>query len=184
MWQNTKKLTFFSFLIIILGFYLLWFGLGNQKLPEVSPTPEVASTLGVEGEKVLVTKVIDGDTFKIENGNTVRLIGIDTPETKDPRKPVGCFGKQASSETKRLIDGKTVILQKDVSETDKYERLLRYVYLPVENDQLLFVNDYLVREGYAKVLTYPPDVKYNERLRLAETEAREAGKGLWGKCKQ
>lgn len=202
MVNNTKLLILTSFLIIISGFSLLYFGLNPQTesgKPTFSPTPTVESTpiattsavFAIEGEKALVTKVIDGDTFSAKVGPasgwettevTVRLIGIDTPETKDPRRPVGCFGKQASEETKNLILGKEVILQKDLSETDKYGRLLRYVFLPINNDQTLFVNDYLVREGFAKVLTYPPDVKYNEQFRQAEIEAKEKNKGLWERC--
>lgn len=192
MWQNTRLLIILNFLIITFGLGFLWFGfrpiieIKQNSIPsptvESSPVATSSATLGIEGEKVLVTEVVDGDTFKIEGGETVRMIGIDTPETKDPRRPVGCFGKQASLETKKLIEGKFVILQKDVSETDKYNRLLRYVYLPLGNDQMLFVNDYLVRAGFAKVLTYPPDVKYNGQLRQAETAAREAKLGLWGKC--
>ena len=82
-----------------------------------------------------------------------------------------------------MLSEKEIILQKDVSETDKYRRLLRYVFLPLSDGRILFANDYLVREGFAKVLTYPPDVKYNEQFRQAEREAREDNRGLWGKCK-
>ena len=125
---------------------------------------------------------MDGDTIQLSNGKTVRLIGIDTPETVDPRRPVGCFGKEASNEAKSLLSDTQIILQKDVSETDKYGRLLRYIFLPLSDGRILFVNDYLVRAGFAKVLTYPPDVKYNEQFRQAEREAKEAGRGLWGRC--
>lgn len=141
-----------------------------------------SAALGFEGQKALVSKVVDGDTIQIEGGQTIRFLGIDTPETVDPRRPVGCFGREASNETKSLLSGKVVFLQKDVSDTDKYKRLLRYIYLPLQNGQELFVNDYLVREGFAKVLTYPPDVKYNEQLRQAEREAKGQKRGLWGKC--
>ena len=109
-------------------------------------------------------------------------MGKDPPETVDPRRPVGCFGKEASNETKSLLTGKIVILQKDVSDTDKYHRLLRYIFLPLEDGKILFVNDYLVRAGFAKVYTYPPDVKFNEQFLQAEREARENKKGLWGRC--
>lgn len=195
MWSNTKLLVIASLFIVIAGFGFLWFGLNqSQPLQPDQPLTSAAiqsnlpiatnsATYGIEGEQALVSKVVDGDTIELENGWTVRLIGIDTPETVDPRRPVGCFGKEASNKAKSLLSGKVVILQKDVSETDKYGRLLRYVFLPVEEGQLLFVNDYLVREGFAKVLTYPPDVKYNEQFRQAETEARENQRGLWGVCK-
>lgn len=183
-----------SSIVILLGFILLQFGsqvpLNKQErktTPLVSPSREISEStnfavFGMEGERVAVTKAVDGDTLEISTGQKVRLIGIDTPETVDPRRPVGCFGKEASNETKSLLNGKEVVLEKDVSDTDKYGRLLRYVYLPLENSQLVFVNDYLVREGFAKAYTYPPDVKFNERFMEAEKQARELNKGLWGKC--
>lgn len=192
MFQNTKLLVLTSFLIILLGLGFLWFGLKPVYNEVLSPssTPLVQSpqestnsaTQGIEGEKALVIKVIDGDTLELQSGKTVRLIGIDTPETVDPRRPVGCFGKEASNETKSLLLGKEVIIQKDVSETDKYKRLLRYIFLPLENGQTLFVNDYLVRSGFAKAATYPPDIKFNEQFRQAEKEAMESKKGLWARC--
>ena len=189
--NNTKLLVIFCFLIILSGFAFLWFGikpaeitLQSTPLPTIFNTPLATSSgaLGIEGQKVLVTEVVDGDTIEIEGGQRIRLIGIDTPETKDPRRPVGCFGKEASNKVKELLSGREVYLEKDVSETDKYKRLLRYVYLPIEDGNLLFVNDYLVREGFAKALTYPPDVKYNEQFRQAERQAREQKRGLWKKC--
>lgn len=195
MWSNTKFLVIASLFVIITGFGFLWFGLNPAPLVQPTPIPietgfsessaiaTGSATQGVEGERAQVLKVVDGDTIEIANGKTVRFIGIDTPETVDPRRPVGCFGKEASNEVKILLSGKEVILQKDVSETDKYKRLLRYVFLPLENGQTLFVNDYLVRQGFAKVLTYPPDIKYNEQFRQAEKEAKEGQKGLWGKCR-
>ena len=125
----------------------------------------------------LVTRVIDGDTIEIEGGKKVRYIGIDTPETVDPRKPIQCFGVEASNKNKELVEGKRVRLEKDVSETDKYERLLRYVYVGE-----LFVNDYLARQGYAYAYTYPPDVKYSEQFVQAQKEARENNRGLWKTC--
>lgn len=193
MYSNTKLLISATFLIISLGFSLLWFGLDQppKKIADFESvtTSKVedsiasdSSTLGFEQERGLVIKVVDGDTFKLENGATVRMVGVDTPETKDPRRPVGCFGKEASNETKSLIEGKVVILQKDVSETDKYKRLLRYVYLPLENGENLFINDYLIREGFATVLTYPPDVKYTEQFLEAQKDAKLNNRGLWGRC--
>ena len=125
----------------------------------------------------LVTRVIDGDTIEIEGGRKVRYIGIDTPETVDPRKPIQCFGVEASNKNKELVERKRVRLEKDVSETDKYGRLLRYVHV---DD--LFVNDYLVRQGYAYAYTYPPDVKYSEQFVQVQTEARENNRGLWKAC--
>jgi len=136
---------------------------------------EEGSEKNVSSELFLVTKVIDGDTIEIEGGKRVRYIGIDTPETVHPSKPVECFGKEASAKNQELVLNKKVRLEKDVSETDKYGRLLRYVYA---GD--IFVNDYLVSEGYAKSSTYPPDVKYNEKFLASQKIAVENEKGLWG----
>lgn len=193
MWSNTKLLILASLFVVIIGLGFLWFGLkpetSESPTPPSTPITEdtwvatVSATQDLEGERVKVTKVIDGDTVVVNDKLTVRLIGIDTPETVDPRRPVQCFGKEASNKLKELISGKEVILQKDISETDKYRRLLRYVFLPLPDGRILFINDFLVREGFAKALTYPPDVKYNEQFRQAEREARETGRGLWGKCR-
>ena len=128
----------------------------------------------VSGEKFKVTNVVDGDTIKLENGKVVRYIGIDTPETVHPSKAVQCFGGEASAKNNELVLGKEVTLVKDVSETDRYGRLLRYVYV---GD--IFVNDYLARQGFAHSATFTPDVKFEEQFRQAVTEARENRMGLW-----
>ena len=130
-----------------------------------------------EEKTYLVTEVVDGDTIKIEGGQTIRYIGIDTPETVHPSQPVGCFGLESSNKNKELVQGKRIKIEKDVSETDRYGRLLRYVWI---DD--IFVNDYLVRNGYATAYTYPPDVKYSEQFVQAQKEARENNRGLWSKC--
>jgi micrococcal nuclease len=125
-----------------------------------------------------VTKVIDGDTIEVltETGvRRVRYIGIDTPETVHPNRQVECFGREASSKNKELVEGKWVRLEKDINDTDRYGRWLRYVYV---DD--IFINYILVAGGYAKVFTYPPDVKYSSVFLQAEREARLKGLGLWG----
>lgn len=128
-----------------------------------------------------VIGVRDGDTIEVDLGRglikTVRYIGIDTPESVDPRKPVQCFAVEASNINKSLVQNRIVQLEKDISETDKYGRLLRYVYMDG-----MFINRYLVEEGFARASTYPPDVKYQEDLSASEEEARLSGKGLWGAC--
>lgn len=129
-----------------------------------------------------VVHVVDGDTIDVLAGGRrvrVRYIGINAPESVDPRRPVECFGREAAAKNKELVDGKVVRLERDVSETDRYGRLLRYVYV---GD--LFVNAELVRLGYAQAVTYPPDVKYQELFLALEREAREAGRGLWGACRR
>lgn len=194
-WKKSLLLSLILLLSVSVSSILIWHGLNldikeekPQVLGSINPEPEKQpATASAQVQKeFLVTKVIDGDTIEIKSGtqiSKVRLIGIDTPETVDPRRPVGCFGKKASAETKRLIEGKNVILTKDISETDKYNRLLRYVYLPMGNGENLFINDYMIRQGFAKILTYPPDVKYDSRFLQAEKEARDNLRGLWGECK-
>lgn len=139
---------------------------------------------GAELYLVKVSRVIDGDTIKLETGQTVRYIGIDTPELHHPKKSVQCFGKEAMEKNKELVEGKFVKLEKDVSETDRYSRLLRYVYLPTDaSPSGLFINDYLVKEGYAHTSTFPPDVKYSDHFKNLENQARENNLGLWNRCK-
>ena len=130
-----------------------------------------------------VDRVVDGDTIVVELASgreTVRLIGIDTPESVDPRQPVECFGKEASAHTSSLLPGGTrVRLVRDVEPRDRYDRLLAYVYrLPDE----LFVNLSLVEDGFAVPLTYPPNVAHTDEIVEAAGEAREAGRGLWSAC--
>lgn len=184
MEKCSRRYLLISISLIVFGFSLVWFGLKPTPTTPVEITPVATSsaTQGLEGERVLVTKVVDGDTIVVEGNQTVRFIGIDTPETVDPRRPVGCYGKEASNETKKLLTNKNIILQKDISDKDKYNRILRYIYLPLENGQTLFVNDYLIRQGFGKVLTYPPDVKYDTQFREAEAQAKMDKKGLWGRC--
>lgn len=124
-----------------------------------------------------ITRVIDGDTIEIEGGARVRYIGMDAPESVDPRRSIQCFGAESSAKNKELTEGKLVRLEKDISETDRYGRLLRYVYV---GDTM--INLLLVREGYAHAATFPPDVKYQREFLDAEREARERKRGLWASC--
>ncbi|MDA0263713.1 MAG: thermonuclease family protein [Chloroflexi bacterium] len=129
--------------------------------------------------EVQVVNVVDGDTIDVLiDGipHRVRYIGIDTPETVHPARGVEPYGKEASARNRELVEGVTVYLEKDVSETDRYDRLLRYVWL----EDGTMVNEMLVAEGYAQVSTFPPDVKYAERFLVAQRAARDAGLGLWG----
>ncbi|MCX6705135.1 MAG: thermonuclease family protein, partial [Candidatus Woesebacteria bacterium] len=118
-----------------------------------------------------------GDTIEIEGGKTVRFIGIDTSETVHPTKPVQCYGKEASAKTKELLEGQEIRLEKDISEVDRYNRLLRYIW---KGD--ILINEFLVKEGFAQVSTYPPDVKYQERFLAAQKDARDNNRGLWSVC--
>ncbi len=123
-----------------------------------------------------VIRIIDGDTIVLETGQRVRYIGINTPELSDKRPQVKQLAYEAKQFNSQLVYKKLVRLEKDVSETDKYGRLLRYVYLPDGT----FVNLKLVEEGYAFATPYPPDVKYQKLFKTAETQARIHKKGIWG----
>ena len=140
----------------------------------------VQKTSPVAGmETAYVSRVIDGDTIELKNGDRVRYIGMDAPETVDPEKPVQCFGTEASLRNKELVEGKFVRLEKDVSNRDKYGRLLRFVYLPEATSS---VDLQLISEGFARALAIPPDIKYSQEFAVAERNARATGKGLWRFC--
>lgn len=137
---------------------------------------------------VFVSRAIDGDTIKLSNGEHVRLIGIDTPESRYNKKIVRDskrsgndinsiirMGKEASDFTKRKVQGKMVRLEFDVEKRDKYGRLLAYVYL----EDGTFVNAKIIEEGYAQIMTIPPNVKYAGYFLKLQKEAIEKNKGLW-----
>jgi micrococcal nuclease len=126
-----------------------------------------------------VTRVVDGDTI-VADGRYVRLIGIDTPETVDPHRPVGCFGPQASAFTKHLLTGRTVELRYDRELHDRYGRLLAYVYLPGPSPT--FVNAVLVARGYARTLVFAPNTAHEAQLARLERAAAARGAGLWSAC--
>jgi endonuclease YncB( thermonuclease family) len=150
-----------------------------------NPPTEPAAREGFEAAKVV--RVIDGDTIEVQftDGHTdkVRLIGVNTPESTIRIEP---YGEEASNFTKKILESRTVYLEKDVSERDKYQRLLRLVWLELPdeiNEQNIrgkMFNAILVLEGYAQVATFPPDVKYADYFVKFQREAREAGRGLWG----
>ena len=166
------------------------FGVGCQPAVRTG-TASVAPTQGVVDsgfrpsgptETALVVRIVDGDTIVVRLGGQdrrLRYIGMNTPETVKPNSPVEWFGREASDANRALVDGRTVVLEKDVSETDRFGRLLRYVWL-VDGDRWTMVDLELVATGFAQVETDPPDVRYADRFRAAQRSAREAGVGLWG----
>lgn len=146
------------------------------------PSANAASST-VKQANASVVKVVDGDTIdaKLDDEGKVyriRFLGINTPETVDPRRPVQCFGKEASNKMKELLTGKRIRLEADpeADERDKYGRLLRNVYLEDGTD----VNAYMVREGYAYAyLSFPLNAKRKKELRKLQEDAKMAGRGLW-----
>jgi len=161
----------------------------HQVLLDVQAPATFASEPGGH-EMAVVTRVIDGDTIEVEiseivagpgAGETspgesydVRLLGIDTPESVRPGTPIECFGRESSAATKALLEGREIRLVKDVEETDRFERLLRYVYI---GDEL--ANARLVVNGYAAVYTYPPNVRHADLFVQLQREARDDERGLW-----
>lgn len=138
---------------------------------------------------ILVTRAVDGDTLKLENGERVRLIGMDTPEMHESNKlyrdashqhqdvgVIQALGRRAYQFTKGLVEGKNVSLEFDVERHDKYGRILAYVYLKDGT----FVNAEIVKQGYASLMTIPPNVKYADLFQKLYKEAREKKRGLWG----
>jgi micrococcal nuclease len=127
-----------------------------------------------------VVDVIDGDTIRVARGHdsdTVRLLGIDTPETHDPRKPVQCFGPEAASYTDAHLRGRSVQLEDDVEGRDRYGRRLAYVIFDGER-----FNDELLRRGYARLLVIEPNGAHARTMLQEELDAKRAGRGLWGEC--
>lgn len=190
MYRLKKQTIVFSLIVIVLILVTGNYSLNSllpKNLQKIIPTPTVKPTNEVNETKISkesqnfeytkVIKIIDGDTIEIDNGQKVRYIGINAPETVDPRKEVQCFGEQASAKNKELVEGKTIKIEKDISETDKYGRLLRYVY--VDNKM---INEQLVAEGYAYATAYPPDIKYQQIFKTAERDARDNNRGLWKSC--
>lgn len=124
-----------------------------------------------------VVRVVDGDTIEVVirgEAYRVRYIGIDTPEMDDPLPDLRALAEEATLANRSLVEGKVVELEKDVSETDQYGRLLRYVHV-----EELLVNAELVRLGHARAVAYPPDLKYQALLLQLQEEAQEMGRGLW-----
>jgi len=141
-----------------------------------TPTWTVTATL-TPTDQALCVRVIDGDTIELSTGQHLRYIGIDTPEMTGPE----CYAVEATAKNRELAEGRMVRLEKDVSETDRYDRLLRYVWVNMPQGEMM-VNAQLLVEGYAQVVTYPPDVRYVDWFLQLQREAREAGRGLWSAC--
>jgi micrococcal nuclease len=142
----------------------------------------------VDYTDILVTRAVDGDTLVLETGERVRLIGIDTPEMHESSKlsrdserskqdieTIKAMGRESYEFTKKLVEGERVSLEFDVEKQDRYKRMLAYVYLKDGT----FVNAEIVRQGYASLMTYPPNVKYADLFVKLYQEARENNRGLW-----
>ena len=181
--MNRKLLPLITALLILAsGFYLDNFTdqkvLGVDDIRNLLTAPKEEAV--VSPDQITVVRVVDGDTIIINNKGVqekVRLIGIDTPESKDPRKKVECFANAATKKAEDLLLNKPITLEPDPTqqERDRYGRLLRYVFLPGN----ILVNELLIKEGFAYEYTYSTSYKYQERFIEAEQEAQRNKSGLW-----
>lgn len=180
---SKNKLIIFIFVLIVILFGFIFLNRSNNKEQKSLSIQKPTPFLDQEAKKNLypVIRVIDGDTIMVDVDGvreTVRLIGIDTPEVVDPRKPVQCFGKEASNKAKEILNGKRVFLEKDPTqgERDKYKRLLRFVFLEDGTN----LNKLMIQEGYAHEYTHKSSpYKYQQEFIKAEKEARKNKRGLW-----
>ncbi|MEK7646616.1 MAG: thermonuclease family protein [Patescibacteria group bacterium] len=174
--MNTKKKVLLVCVVVCIGVIGYWI-----LLPERVEQQKVVSI----DPRVLypVEAILDGDTFTLvvkRKHITVRMLGIDTPETVDPRKPAQCYGAEASAETKSMLKDHSVrlVLNPDREVLDKYGRYLAYVY----RDDGMFINEHLLEKGFAREYTYGKPYSLQKEFRKTEREAKQNKKGLWGEC--
>ncbi len=147
----------------------------NGNIPDSYPSEDWTSAV--------VKKVVDGDTVILQSGEKIRLIGINAPETEGDAEE---YGMEAKRWLQEKVEGRTVYLEKDISDTDQYGRTLRYLWLVVPDStgdmeiRTWMVNAMMVAEGYAQPYTFPPDVRYADRIMQLAREAHSQGRGLWG----
>lgn len=164
-------------IVFVIGFVILIFVFGiflenkiRKDLSRINPSVSVETETSPldRGDKEMakVKRVVDGDTIELSDGRLVRYIGMNTPEMTDKRKDVLCFAKMAKEQNEKLVLNKTVKMEMDISDKDKYDRLLRYIWIDEK-----MVNLELVKSGYAAVATYPPDIKYKELFLEAKQTA-------------
>ena len=186
-----KTSGFFGVLSVLLGVLVI---LGvfseaeNKKIllptqeikPQATTVETIPSIKQDENKFYTVTGVVDGDTIKVQYkaiNETIRIIGLNTPETADPRKEVECFGREASNYAKELLVGKTVVLENDPTqgERDKYGRLLRYIFLPTGEDY----GKIMISKGYGYEYIYDKPYRYQSAYKTAQSQAQATEQGLW-----
>jgi len=149
----------------------------SQKLSDIKVNLKIKNKLLKNMEKARITHAVDGDTLVTSDNTKIRLIGINTPEIHHPNKGVEYFGKEAATYTRKFLEGETVYIQYDIQKKDKYGRKLAYVFL----QDGTFFNAKLVYEGYADLMTIPPNLKYTDLFKNLAKKARTSKKGLWEK---
>lgn len=183
----TKKLPSILMALLLVAVYLLeQYGLLEKILPPQAGGSPVAverapsQTDSTPQAGILVERVVDGDTLVLADQTKVRLIAVDTPETKHPSKPVEPFGPEASAFTRKAVEGRVVQLRFDRNRYDRYQRTLAYIYV---GDWCL--NEELIRAGFSECVTqYPFDAAMKQRFLAAESEARRARRGIWSSATQ
>jgi micrococcal nuclease len=157
-----------------------------EELPFGAAPAFWTNAVPANAEPATLLGVTDGDTINVDLAGQVepvRLILVDTPETHDPNDPPECFGQEATNYLSWLLSlGGDLYLESDVTNRDRYDRLLRYAWLDFGDGEVYLVNEVMARSGYAALSTYPPDVKYVDQVREAAAFAREHGYGLWSSC--
>jgi len=188
--KTLQKKLIFSLVLGLLA--LAGYFFGDNLRPRFNPKESSVQSAAVDNNydysNILVTRVVDGDTLKLENGEYLRLLGIDTPEVHESAKlhrdaqrsgqsveAIKQSGRQSYEFTKQLVEKKRVRLEFDKERHDRYNRVLAYVYLP----DGIFLNAIIVEEGYASLMTYPPNVKYADLFLKLYQQARENKRGLW-----
>ena len=161
-------------------------GIACEALPAGASPALWTDAVPVDAKPADLVRVTDGDTITVRlHGQTesVRLILIDTPETHDPNDPPECYGQEATNELTWLLSlGGALYLETDVTDRDRYGRLLRYAWLDLGDGEVYLVNEAMVRSGHAALFTYPPDVQYVDQIRDAQIFAREHALGFWSGC--
>ena len=180
--EPTLVMMSFRRVVILLAVAVAVGALGANRLGAAGSGGGGGSDGPRSSSEATVVRVVDGDTVVARVGGReerVRYIGMDTPEDVKPGTPVQCYSRKAAAENRRLVAGRRVRLVRDAEARDRYGRLLAYVYRASDG---LFVNAELVRRGYARPLTIPPNVAHRAQIaRLART-ARRTGRGLWSRC--
>lgn len=179
--RNNRKLQ------VLLVLIALIFVFGEDLLKEAGLVSRFGSGSPVAFEEARVSQVVDGDTVRLTDGTTVRLVGVNTPETSGEPE---AYGEQAREYARGILENQRVYLERDVSETDQFGRALRYLWLErperidEESIRSSMFNAMALREGFAQPYTFPPDVRYQDLFMEIAKEARDEGRGLWGISRQ
>lgn len=175
---TTRTIALILLIIVIISLTQYLKNSGKIKTPAITRVATYSGQITYPPVVANVKRVIDGDTIELSTGQIVRYIGIDTPELNTETKTPECYALEATNENRQLVEGKTIEIFRDISDTDKYGRLLRYVYLGN-----VFVNASLVKNGFARTFRVLPDIKYQELFNLDQSEAKENLRGLWSICR-